>query len=184
MGYSTADTAKKHERILDESIRLFRDRGFSGVSVSEVMKAAGLTHGPFYHHFASKEELVAETLTRELRKALLKLDKYPASEEGKAQFTDGYLSEGHRDECSTGCCFAALSSDVRKEKRQVRTPFTELLKNYIQKLATGLPWPSKKAARGDAIHLLSTLVGAVILARAVDDDVFSKEILDEVRKRA
>ena len=74
MGYSANDTAQKHERILNESIRLFRERGFSGVSVDEVMKSAGLTHGPFYNHFASKEALMAETLTHEMQRFIGDLD--------------------------------------------------------------------------------------------------------------
>jgi TetR/AcrR family transcriptional repressor of nem operon len=125
MGYSATDTAQKHGRILDESIRLFRKRGFSGVSVSEVMKAAGLTHGPFYNHFASKEALVAETLSRELQRATSDFDKLPATQKGLTQYVDYYLSGEHCD----------------------------------------------------------AMVGAVILARAVNDEDFSREILAEVRKR-
>ena len=95
MGYSAADTAQKHLRILDESIRLFRQRGFSGVSVNEVMKAAGLTHGPFYNHFASKEALMSETLIREMQRSLGDFDRFPPSQRGKAQYADHYLSETH-----------------------------------------------------------------------------------------
>jgi TetR/AcrR family transcriptional repressor of nem operon len=182
MGYSATDTAQKHERILDESIGLFRERGFSGVSVSEVMKAAGLTHGPFYNHFASKEALMAETLTRELQRATSGFDKLPPTQEGIAQYVDYYLSEDHRDDCSGGCAVAALASEVRQEE-QVRGPFTEQLKSAIQKLATRFPWRSRRSARGDAIHMYSAMIGAVILARAVNDENFSREILAEARKR-
>jgi TetR/AcrR family transcriptional regulator, transcriptional repressor for nem operon len=182
MGYSAIETAQKHERILDESIRLFRERGFSGVSVSEVMKAAGLTHGPFYNHFASKEALMAETLTRELQRATSGFDKLPPTHDGIAQYVDYYLSEEHRDDCSGGCAVAALASEVRQEE-QVRGPFTEQLKSAIQKLATRFPWRSRRSARGDAIHMYSAMIGAVILARAVNDENFSREILAEARKR-
>jgi TetR/AcrR family transcriptional repressor of nem operon len=182
MGYSATDTAQKHERILDESIRLFRERGFSGVSVSEVMKAAGLTHGPFYNHFASKEALMAETLTRELQRATSGLDKLPPTQTGIAQYLDYYLSEAHRDDCSGGCAVAALAAEVRQEE-QVRSPFTEQIKGVIQKLATRFPWRSRRSARGDAIHMYSAMIGAVILARAVNDESFSREILAEARKR-
>src|SRR5258707_6525774 len=111
MGYSANDTAQKHQRILNESIRLFRERGFSGVSVSEVMKAAGLTHGPFYNHFASKEALMAETLTRELQRATGEFDKLPPTQEGKDKYADYYLSEEHMNDCSMGCAVAALVSE-------------------------------------------------------------------------
>jgi TetR/AcrR family transcriptional repressor of nem operon len=181
MGYSASDTAQKHGRILDESIRLFRKRGFSGVSVSEVMKAAGLTHVPFYNHFASKEALMAETLTRELQRAMSDLDNLPPTQKGLAQYVDYYLSDEHRDDCSGGCAVAALASEVRQEE-QVRGPFTEGLKGMIQKLATRFPWRSRRSARGDAIHMYSALIGAVVLARAVNDEDFSREILAAARK--
>jgi TetR/AcrR family transcriptional regulator, transcriptional repressor for nem operon len=182
MGYSATDTARKHERILDESIRLFRERGFSGVSVSEVMKAAGLTHGPFYNHFASKDALMAETLTRDLQRATSSFDKLSPTQKGIAQYVDYYLSEDHRNDCSGGCAVAALASEIRQEE-QVRGPFTEQLKGVIQKLATRFPWRSRRSARGDAIYMYSTMIGAVILARAVNDENFSREILAEARKR-
>jgi TetR/AcrR family transcriptional repressor of nem operon len=182
MGYSALDTAQKHERILDESIRLFRERGFSGVSVSEVMKAAGLTHGPFYNHFASKEALISETLIRELQKMISDLDKAPPSQQSKAQFANNYLSEEHMKDCGNGCAIAALASEVRQVE-QIRGPFTEQLKGVIQKLTTSFPWRSRRSARGDAIHMYTSLIGALILARAVNDEDFAREILTEARKR-
>ena len=182
MGYSATDTARKHGRILDESIRLFRERGFSEVSVSEVMQAAGLTHGPFYNHFASKEALMAETLSREMQRASSDFDKLPPTQKILAQYLDYYLSEDHRDDCSGGCVVAALASEVRQEK-QVRGPFTDQLKIVIQKLATRFSWRSRRSARGDAIHMYSAMIGALILARAVNDEDFSREILAETRKR-
>ncbi len=181
MGYSAADTAAKHERILDEASRLFRERGFSGVSVSEIMKAAGLTHGPFYNHFSSKETLMAEALAHGVKTSLADLDKVCGSANGKTQYVEDYLCAAHRDSPGAGCTIAALSAEVRQE-RQVRRPFTVQLKALVQKLTHCLPWSSKRASRGEAIRMLSSLVGAMILARAVDDRAFSDEILREVRK--
>ena len=182
MGYSVNDTAQKHERILRESIRLFRERGFSGVSVSEVMKAAGLTHGPFYNHFASKEALMEESLAHEFQKLSAEFDRLPATQEAKAQFVDYYLSEGHRKDCASGCPVAALASEVRQQE-PIRSTFTEQLKRVIQGFATRFPWRSRRSARGDAIYMYSTMVGALILARAVNDEAFAQEILTETRKR-
>ena len=182
MGQTATETAQKHEQILDESIRLFRERGFDGVSVSQVMKAAGLTHGPFYNHFASKEALMAESLTRSFQRSISDFDNYPATEAGLAKFLDDYLSPQHRDDCAGGCNTAALASEVRQHE-EVREPFTSQLKGYIQKLATRFPWRSRRSARGDAIHMYSAMVGAVILSRAVNDEKFAEEILNEVRQR-
>lgn len=182
MGYSAAETAQKHERILNESIRLFRERGFHGVSVSEVMKAAGLTHGPFYNHFASKEALMSETLTRELQRAIGDFDKLPPTEAGRAAYAEHYLSEEHMRDCGGGCAISALSSEMRNEP-EVRGAFTAQIKNVIQKMASYFPWKSRRSARGDAIHWYTSMMGALILARAVDDEEFAREILTETRKR-
>ena len=81
-----------------------------------------------------------------------------------------------------GCAVAALASEVRHEE-QVRGGFTEQLKSVIQKLATRFPWHSRRSSRGDAIHMYSSMVGALILARAVNDEAFAREILTEARKR-
>jgi TetR/AcrR family transcriptional repressor of nem operon len=182
LGQTATETARKHEQILDESIRLFRQRGFAGVSVGEVMKAAGLTHGPFYNHFASKEALMAETLTCALQRDISGYDRYPATENGLAKYISEYLHEQHRDDPGKGCSVAALASEVRQHA-ELREPFTIQLKGIIQKLAIHFPWRSRRSSRGDAIHMYSAMVGAVILARAVNDDKFSQEILDEVKQR-
>jgi TetR/AcrR family transcriptional regulator, transcriptional repressor for nem operon len=182
MGYSAVETAKKHQRILDESIRLFRERGFSGVSVSDVMRAAGLTHGPFYNHFDSKESLMSESLALEMERATGDVDNLPPTRQGKARYVNHYLSKEHMTDCSGGCAVAALASEVRQEQ-DVQGSFTDKLKTFIQKLQTRFPWRSPRSARGDAIHMFASMVGALILARAVNDDDFAREILIETRKR-
>ena len=182
MGQTAAETAQKHDQILDESIKLFRARGFAGVTVGELMKAAGLTHGPFYNHFASKEALMAEGLTRDMQRSTSSYDTYPATQEGLARYIGEYLSRAHRDSAESGCNVAALSSEIRQHE-ELREPFTLQLKGLIQKLATHFPWRSRRSARGEAIHMYAAMVGAMILSRAVNDEQFSKEILDEVKRR-
>jgi len=85
-------------------------------------------------------------------------------------------------DCGNGCAIAALASEVRQVE-QIRGPFTEQLKGVIQKLTTSFPWRSRRSARGDAIHMYTSLIGALILARAVNDEDFAREILTEARKR-
>ena len=181
MRYPAAETAKKHERILDEAARLFREKGFSGVSVGEIMKATGLTHGPFYNHFESKEELMAESVLHGFKATMEGLDSLPDTAKGWSDYVKKYLSVEHRDASGRGCTMAGLASEVRHEP-QVRGVFTDRLKAVVEKLAKRFPWGSKKSARGDAIRTLSSMVGAMILARAVEDEAFSEEILSEVRK--
>lgn len=181
MRYPASETAEKHKRILGEATRLFRERGFSGVSVSEIMKATGLTHGPFYNHFSSKEALMAESIAQGLQGTLAGVDANFTSQEGRAKYLDRYLSTRHRDDPGNGCTMAALASEIRQEP-QVRGPFTAHLKTIVEKMASFLTLREKRSARGDSIRTLASLVGAMVLARAVDDENFSEEILREVRQ--
>ncbi|WP_213805458.1 TetR/AcrR family transcriptional regulator [Granulicella sp. dw_53] len=181
MRYPASETAEKHTRILQEASRLFRERGFSGVSLSEIMKATGLTHGPFYNHFSSKEALMAESTEYAMRVSLEGLEKVGNSPEIDAVHLDRYLSTYHRDNPGKGCSMAALAAEICREPA-VQGPFTTQVKAVIEKMATYLPWRSKRTARADSIRRLSAVVGAVILSRAVNDDALSDEILREVRK--
>ena len=181
MRYPASETAEKHTRILEQASRLFREHGFSGVSVSEIMKATGLTHGPFYNHFSSKEELMTESVEHTLLNTRGKFSAVEDSEAGKAEYIDWYLSTAHRDEAGKGCLMSALASEMRHQP-QVKAPFTKHLKLLFERMATRFPWSSKQAARGDSIRTIASLVGGMILARAVDDEEFSEEILREVRQ--
>jgi len=176
MRYPAAETAEKHERILQAASRLFRERGFSGVSVAEIMKATGLTHGPFYNHFASKEALMAESLELAMRASFEDLGAVPGTAQGKAEYIQRYLSTRHRDTPGKGCSMASLATEVCREPA-VRAPFTRQLKALVDKTASHLPWRSKRHAREESIRAISSMVGALVLARAVDDDAFSEEIL-------
>ena len=115
MRYPAAETAEKHQRILDEATRLFKERGFDGVSVSEIMKATGLTHGPFYNHFDSKEALMAECITRSGDTALAELDAAGETGEGIRAYVDTYLSTDHRDGRAGGCLVAAFAAQAGSE---------------------------------------------------------------------
>src|SRR6516164_1911596 len=107
MRYPAEETAAKHERIVKEASRLFRERGFENVSVSEVMKAARLTHGAFYAHFNSKEELQAAAIAYGQRVSLDRVQR-SNSEKKKESYADRYLSRWHRDNPGEGCTMAAL----------------------------------------------------------------------------
>jgi TetR/AcrR family transcriptional regulator, transcriptional repressor for nem operon len=181
MRYPAAETAEKHKNIIREASRLFRERGFSGVSVAEIMQATGLTHGPFYNHFPSKENLMAKSLEHGMQGTLAGIEQVGNSAKKTAEYLDRYLSTGHRDAPGTGCTMAALAADIRQQS-EVRHTFTAHVKAAIEKMVSSFFWRSKRSARGDSIRMLSTTVGALILARAVDDEAFSKEILREARR--
>jgi TetR/AcrR family transcriptional repressor of nem operon len=181
MRYPAEETAHKHERILEEAMRLFRERGFAGVGLREVMEASGLTRGPFYNHFASKEALMAGVIDGGMQRTLDQVQGSEASAAGKAAYFDSYLSARHRDAPGAGCFMAALANDVRQGP-EVQKAFTPKLRQVVEKFASHFPWRSRRSARGDAIRALSSLVGAMILSRAVDDKAFAREILAEVRR--
>jgi TetR/AcrR family transcriptional repressor of nem operon len=181
MRYPEAETREKHERILKQASTLFRERGFSGVSVAEIMKGAGLTHGPFYNHFSSKEDLMAAGIERAMMDAVAMLKAGRNSPTAKAEYLKNYLNLAHRDAPGKGCPIAALASDVSREPA-VRGVFTAQVKAFVETFSSRFRWRSKRTARAESIRFLASIVGALILARAVDDSEFSDEILREVRR--
>jgi TetR/AcrR family transcriptional repressor of nem operon len=186
MRYPPEDTADKHRRILEQAGRLFRERGFGGVSVSEIMKATGLTHGPFYNHFDSKDALMRETLDDLSAKTLQDFDRI-AGEEGVGAYLDRYLSRRHVDHPGAGCLMTSLVIDAGKAGA-ARTSFTTHVKETLARLLRFLPGRSRKQTeaqtRADALRMLAGMVGAVMLARAIDDAALGDEILAAVRTGA
>ena len=181
MRYPVAETAEKHSRILSAASALFREHGFAGVSVGKIMQATGLTHGPFYNHFESKEALISESLQDASEKALADMDSAAGTPEDLLAYLHGYLSEEHRDTPGQGCLLPALASEISREK-EVRSVLTHHLVAMIDKLQRLFRGRVKKNARSESIRTLSTMVGALMLSRAVDDPKLSEEILREARE--
>lgn len=173
MKVSKDQVAKHRARILEAAGRLFRQRGFDGVSVAEIMKEAGLTHGAFYGYFPSKEALIAEAAAQ----ALAPATKYVPA----AQYADTYLSTRHRDNRAGGCMFAGLGSEAVRGSDDLRHAMTEALQRQIDRFAAESEGRTEKERRRAAIATWSSMVGAVLLARLVDDESLSKEILTETR---
>ena len=173
MKVSKDQVAKHRAQILAAAGRLFRQRGFDGVSVAEIMKEAGLTHGAFYGYFPSKEALIAEAAAQALAPAA----KYMPAE----QFADTYLSPRHRDDRAGGCMFAGLGGEAVRGSDDLRRAMTDALRRQIDRFAAESKGRTEKERRRAAIATWSSMVGAVLLARLVDDDALSKEILAETR---
>lgn len=180
MRYPVAETAEKHDRILEQAARLFRDKGFDGVSVSEIMKTTGLTHGPFYNHFESKQALMAECIAHASSKALKTLEASAPSDQGWSDYAAAYLSQAHRDKPADGCLIAALGSEIARAPA-VKVTLTEHVRRTLERMAGHFPWGRGEPARTKAIHALATMVGAMVLARGIDDEALSNEILAKVR---
>ena len=174
MKVSREQMAENRRRILDVASRLFREKGFDAVSVSEVMKAAGLTHGGFYGHFSSKDDLVAETIDHVLSSDDEAAGDLPA-------FLDAYLAPRHRDNAGLGCPTAGLASDIRHQTPAARAAMASGLRSQIERVMKALPDIDATDRRRAAIGTWAAMVGAVILARAIDDTTLSDEVLDETR---
>ncbi len=175
----TREQAAAHrQKILEAAGTLFRERGFDGIGVADIMKRVGLTHGGFYGHFESKEQLAAETCARVLEREGWAERMAGTPRPSVGAVVRGYLSRRHRDDPGRGCLFAALGSDVVRQPRSVRRAVTNGLRSRVEALQKLLPGRSAATRREKALATMAGLVGALMLSRAVDDPQLSDEILD------
>ncbi|NUQ27581.1 MAG: TetR/AcrR family transcriptional regulator [Acidobacteriaceae bacterium] len=174
MRYPAEETAAKHERIVKEASRLFRERGFENVTVSEVMKAAGLTHGAFYAHFNSKEELQEAAVAYGQAISAGRVRSHGATKKGLKAFAARYLSARHRDNPGDGCTMVSLAQEVAHSTPEIKAAFEQGLEEILS---------ANSVDRKEAIFQTAALLGGVVLARAVKDPRFSDEILESVRQK-
>src|SRR5262245_14593118 len=169
--------AENRARIVETASRVFREKGFDGVGLDAIMKEAGLTHGGFYGHFASKEDLAAEAVAHALEQSAGLQSRYT----NVADFVSGYLSENHFADRANGCVLAALGGDVARRGEGIRGDVTSYVRAESDRLA-GIFRGTAAARRRRAIATLAGIVGALTLARAVEDPVLSAEILSTARQ--
>ena len=173
MKVSKEQVSENRRLVLEAAARLFRERGFDGVTVADVMRAAGLTHGAFYGHFSSKEDLIAQAFAHVLAGS--------AATSPLPRYADAYLSPVHRDNHGGGCLFAALGSEAARGPDNLRHELTESVRRQIEHFTATAPGRTKDARRGAAIASWSAMVGALMLSRIVDDPALSDEILAGTR---
>jgi TetR/AcrR family transcriptional regulator, transcriptional repressor for nem operon len=186
MGHSQISKANTRARLVAAAAARFKERGVDGISLADLMQELELTHGGFYKHFGSRDELVAEALQ-------LALDESGQSMRGRllgedkpdiAAFVDFYLDEAHRDGRAAGCAVAALAGDAPRKSAAVQAQFRKHIESNLKNLSAALPpGASAEEARAKAILILSTLYGALIMARAVGDSALSREVLRTVRRQ-
>ena len=183
MKVSRERAGQNRERIIEAAAQLFRERGFEGIGVADLMKEAGLTHGGFYGHFSSKDDLIAEAAALALTRSLALLSNLPERTSGDrlSAIADAYLTSKHRDDPGTGCLLAALGSDVSRQGSAVRRAVTNHLRSAVDLLTKLVPGKARAARRQKAISAYATLVGAMVIARAVDNLELSQEILEAAR---
>ncbi len=178
MGHSKSAKADSHERIVQAAAARIREAGVEATGVAELMALAGLTHGGFYRHFASREDLVAAAVERALAEGGAAVGALASSREATiGAIVDAYLSLSHRDCLATSCAVTTLAAEVARCPPPARAAYTSQVRTYIELLGGLLAAKTGKARRAQALLALSTLVGAVSLARAVDDEKLSREIL-------
>jgi TetR/AcrR family transcriptional repressor of nem operon len=179
------DQAKENRRrVVDTASRLFRRDGFGGVAVAELMAAAGFTHGGFYNHFPSKEILAADALAH----AFAEMARERERTLDLADFVTRYLSKASRDAPDKSCPAAALVGDTARQPDTIKVVFAEGVEGMIEFVEHRLSkeWaPSDDAARECAVRLVSSIVGALALARAMPkDSPLAHEILAATRGNA
>lgn len=182
MRQSAEEKARTHERIVEIASARIREKGIEGPGVAEIMQAAGLTHGGFYKHFGSRDDLIAEAAEHAFAYADQTLDHHADDpHDPLASWVDWYVSEEHRDDPGAGRCpVAALVGDVGRADDGVRGGYDALVERYLGVLEDMLGGGGD--ARQQATIAVSTLVGSLVLARAIDDDTLSDEILRTVRE--
>ncbi len=175
-----------HERIVSAAARAIRRSGYDGTGVADIMKEAGLTHGAFYAHFASREAMLAEAAGQACAEsAAAAADVVARTPADKALETMllAYLSRGHADQVELGCPLAALGSETSRQAPEVRRVTTRHIKAMVDLIARQSPDWGQAAAHEQALVTLSTMVGALLLARAVDEPALSDNLLEAALKR-
>jgi TetR/AcrR family transcriptional repressor of nem operon len=179
MRVSRVQAEKNRETVIDVASRLFREHGFDGIGLKDLMAGAGLTQGAFYKQFASKEDLAAQASKRALESAF---SRWSGAAEAHPEDPLGaviafYLSTEHREEKMDGCPIVALGSDAARQGSDVKASFEAGIREDLELLDRWVGNADGEAPSDKAMAILSTMVGAVLLSRAVNDERLSKQIL-------
>jgi TetR/AcrR family transcriptional regulator, transcriptional repressor for nem operon len=161
-----------HDRIVDSAARAIRRSGYGGTGVADIMKDAGLTHGGFYAHFASREAMLAEAADRagaEGLAVMMRVANAAPPQQALKALVQAYLSAEHVENTETGCAVAALCSETSRQAPEVRRVATRRIKEMIDLVARQSPDWGHPGAHERSLVTVATMVGAVQLARAVDD---------------
>ena len=171
MRVSKEKSAENRQRILSAAARLFRERGLSGVGVDALTDAAGLTHGSLYSQFGSKERLAAEAFGHAMNASSARMSSLGNLDDYVAR----YLSADHRERRGDGCVMAALAGEMPRQGATLRQCFTDAVRAATRRIAGLLP--KRRTTDDEALAILATMVGALTLARAVDDPDMADRIL-------
>jgi TetR/AcrR family transcriptional repressor of nem operon len=171
---------ENRQAVIDAASRLFRERGFDGVGLAELMAAAGLTHGAFYKQFKSKDDLIAQACDRALETGIdgWRRAASEAGESAYAALVRRYLTPGHRARVGAGCIIASLGPDASRHGPDLPRHFEAGVKTFVDILAGALRKAKPDATPDDALAAFATMVGALVLARTVEDEAYARRILE------
>ena len=189
MRVSRAQAEENRETVINVASRLFREHGFDGIGLKDLMKGAGLTQGGFYKQFASKDDLAALASARAMESATARWSAAAAgSSDPLEAVMEFYLSTDHRDEKAEGCPLVALASDAARQSLEVKRPFEDGVRAHFEVLEELVGGAENPEATCKSMVILSLMVGAVTLSRLIQDESLSQGILrsaaDEVRRIA
>src|SRR6202163_2359345 len=174
-----------HDRIVEAAARAIRRSGYNGSGVADIMKDAGLTHGGFYAHFPSREARLAEAADRAGSESVAMMERIAATsppQRALQAMMQAYLSKAHVEGVETGCPVAALGSEMPRQAPEVRRAATRRIKEMIDVVARQSPDWGQPGAHEHALVTVATMVGALLLARAVDDPKLSDTLRDAALK--
>lgn len=180
MRVSRVQAAENRQNVINVASRLFRERGFDGIGLKDLMEAAGLTQGAFYKQFASKEDLAVEASNRALESASHRWSNAAAQnpDDPLGAVIAFYLSADHRGERMDGCPMVALGSDAARQGPGVKAAFETGIKAHLEVLGRFLAETRGEESRGKAMAILATMIGAVTLSRVVNDPDLAQALLD------
>ena len=185
MRYSREHKLETHARIVRKASVRLREKGAHGIGVADLMKDAGLTHGGFYAHFASREALLIEAFTHAMDRGTehwRKLAERTPPDKRLATIVNFYLTAVHRDDPGNGCAIPTLGAEIARESPKTRKAFAAKLEQMIDMLAAQIPDVPRKAARKQAMAAIATMMGTLVLARIAGSGDFSDEILGAGRE--
>ena len=184
MKKSKAETAETRRRIVEIASEAFRTKGIEATGVAEVMAAAGLTHGAFYRHFTSKDELVAEAVAASLEQLILESERSAEQgAEGALHHALEYMSSANRDDVAHSCTFAASGSELVRAGEKTRHVASQAFKRNLKILAPFMSTRQSGDRDATAISVLTNMIGALTMSRMVDDPKLSERILEVTRER-
>lgn len=185
MRVSRVQAEENRQAVINVSGRLFREHGFDGIGLKDLMKGAGLTQGAFYKQFESKEDLAAQASRRAMESAAQLWATATAAnpDDPLGAVLGFYLSMEHRQEKMDGCPIAALGSDAARQSSTVKEAFETGIRAYLETLGAMISTTQSEETKGRAMGILSTMLGALTLSRVVNDPELAKDFLTAAERQ-